>query len=679
LTEVLEAEGIPVEGDDVGAEPALTGNVIVDLLTGEERKWSEREEIVQRTIRVLAEEYRFPLEQMARDVSIQIEVNGRRRRKTADLVVYRDVETHELADADRLVVVRDPKTKTGDKTKGVDSLEQLLDAVESCEFGLWTNGRDVAYLRKRPGPLQNSFEELSDFPGAGESIDDLDRPDRRMARVAVAEDLRETVLRCHDYLYGNQSMRAERAFGELIKLIFCKIYDERLLRSDSGASRRFWVGLTERNNAEGQREITSRIKALFEAVKQDRDFRDAFRPGDELELQPKALAWVAGELARYDFLSAEVDVKGMAYEAVVATTMKRERGQFFTPRNVVQAMVEILAPEPGERVLDPACGSGRFLVACLDRFRRLEAEGMGEAGALELRRRRNSREVLAAGAGYARDCLFGIDVDPELVRAARMNMLINNDGHGNIVEANSLELTPAAFEQGEIPRGDELRFGTFDVVLTNPPFGAKIPVDDPSVLGNFDLAHGWERAEGVAWIRGSLRPKMPPEILFIERCLDWLRDGGRMGIVLPDGILGNPDLEPVRAWILRHAKILASIDLPVETFLPQVGVQASLLFLEKRPLNEVNAGLDPDYDIFMAVADHVGNDRRGTPVYRRDDDGYEVWRDEIEEMLVRRRGKDELDRRVVRRRVLADDLPLLSDAYLRWTRTGSLEILDGLS
>ena len=621
---MLEAEGIPVESDDVGAKPELSENVIVDLLTGEERKWSEREEIVQRTIRVLAEEYHFPLEQMARDVSIQIEVNGRRRRKTADLVVYSDVETPELDDADRLVVVRDPKTKTGDKTKGVDSLEQLLDAVESCEFGLWTNGRDVAYLRKRPGPLQNSFEELSDFPGAGESIDDLDRPDRRIARVAVAEDLRETVLRCHDYLYGNQSMRAERAFGELIKLIFCKIYDERLLRSDAAASRRFWVGVTERNDPEGQQQIASHIKALFEAVKQDRDFRDAFRPGDELELQPKALAWVAGELARYDFLSAEVDVKGMAYEAVVATTMKRERGQFFTPRNVVQAMVEILAPKSGERVLDPACGSGRFLVACLDRFRRLEAEGMGEAGALELRRRRNSREVLAAGAGYARDCLFGIDVDPELVRAARMNMLINNDGHGNIVEANSLELTPAMFEQGEIPRADDLRFGTFDVVLTNPPFGAKIPVDDPSVLGNFDLAHGWERAEEDAWIRGSLRPKMPPEILFIERCLDWLRDGGRMGIVLPDGILGNPDLEPIRAWILRRARVLASIDLPVETFLPQVGVQASLVFLEKRAIAEVNLGLDPDYDIFMAVAEHVGHDRRGVTVFRRDADGFEI-------------------------------------------------------
>lgn len=671
---MVVGEDTSIDDDGAGREAALTDNVIVDVLTGEERKWSDREEIVQRTIRVLAEEYRFPLEQMARDVSVQIEVNGRRRRKAVDIAVYKDVDGRELADAERLVVVRDPKTKTGDKTKGVESLEQLLDAVESCEFGLWTNGRDVVYMRKRPGPLQNSFEELSDFPGSGESIDELDRPDRRMARVAVAEDLRETVLRCHDYLYGNQSMRADRAFGELIKLIFCKIYDERVLRSDSGASRRFWVGVTERNNADGQQAITSRIKALFEAVKRDHDFRDAFRPGDELEMQPKALAWVAGELARYDFLSAEVDVKGLAYEAVVATTMKRERGQFFTPRNVVQAMVEILAPAPGERVLDPACGSGRFLVACLDRFRRLRAEEMGDAGVLELRKRRNSRDVLAAGAAYARDRLFGIDIDPELVRAARMNMLINNDGHGNIVEGNSLELTPAALVQAE--PGDDLGFGTFDVVLTNPPFGAKIPVDDPIVLGNFDLAHGWERADDGSWLRTALRSSMPPEILFIERCLDWLRDGGRMGIVLPDGILGNPDLEPIRAWILRRARVLASIDLPVETFLPQVGVQASLVFLEKRALHEVNAGLDPDYEIFMAVVEQVGHNRRGGPIFRRDPDGIELWREEIEEMLVRRGGSDVLDRRAVRRRVLADDLPLTVDAYMRWIETGHVEILD---
>src|SRR5436190_9114359 len=129
-----------------------------------------------------------------------------------------------------------------DPARGVALLQDLLDALDGCEFGLWTNGRDVSYQRKIAGPVQSRFEELSDFPGSGETLHDIDRPDRRIARVAVAEDLRETVLRCHDYLYGNQSMRAERAFGAMIKLIFCKIYDERHVRATSSYPRQFWVG-----------------------------------------------------------------------------------------------------------------------------------------------------------------------------------------------------------------------------------------------------------------------------------------------------------------------------------------------------------------------------------------------------------------------------------------------------
>ena len=224
----------------------------------------------------------------------------------------------------------------------------------------------------------------------------------------------------------------------------------------------------------------------------------------------------AGELARYDFLNAEVDVKGMAYEAVVATTMKRERGQFFTPRNVVEAMVEILAPQPGGTSSRPRLRIGRFLVACLDRLRRLRAEEMGPAGPLELRRRRNSARDHHESSGYARDCLFGIDLDPELVRAARMNMLINNDGHGNIVGGQQPRTDSARHRRRCCSALEQLGFETFDVVLTNPPFGAKIPVDDPAVLGNFDLGHAWEQTEDGSWLRGAMKAKMPPEILFIE-------------------------------------------------------------------------------------------------------------------------------------------------------------------
>lgn len=651
-------------------DPEPQDDVLIDILTGDERKSTAKELVVQRMIRVMAQEYGFPLEAMQRDVKITIEDgDGKRRKGIADLVIHAAPVDAALNQVERLVVVQPPGTKPTDGKKGVRFLEDLLDAVPVCEFGVWTNGRDVAYVRKKPGPIQSIFEELTDFPGKGESLEDLNRADRRMARVPVGDDLRETVLRCHDYLYGNQSMQAPRAFAEIVKLIFCKIYDEQRLRATPSYRRQFWVGVTERNTGAGQQAVAERIRDLFAEVRADSTFRDVFKPGDEIELQPKVLAWIAGELGRYQFLDAEVDVKGMAYEAIVATTMKRERGQFFTPRNVVEAMVEMLAPAPGERVLDPACGSGRFLVACLDRFRRLRAEADGEGSAAEMRRRRNSLQMLDAAADYARSCLFGVDVDPELQRAAKMNMLINNDGHGNLFVANSLEVTASDVAKGDFKGAEHLGFGTFDVVLTNPPFGAKIPIDDPDVLQGFDLGHHWkEMADGTYMKQeGKIKGKMPPEILFIERCWQWLKDGGRMGIVLPDGILGNPDNEPIRQWILEHARVLASIDLPVETFLPQVGVQASLLFLEKKSRRELNSGVDDDYPIFMAVAEHIGHDRRGNEVFRRDPDGFDLFETYEEEMPALRDG---VESRRLRRRQLADDLPLIADMYRAWRDDG---------
>lgn len=662
-------------GADVETDSA-TDVVLVDLLTGEARKRTDLEETIQRMIVVLAREYRFPLESIGRDVPIMTEQAGKKRRKRADLVVFEPDQPHELEHAIRIIVVRAQSAKPNDRSAGTPLLEDLLDAVDGCELGVWTNGRDISYLHKIRTPVQNHFEELVDFPGAGESLGDLELPDRRIARVAVTDDLRETVLRCHDYLYGNQSMTADRAFAEMVKLIFAKVVDERMLRASATYRRQFWVGLTERNDARGQADIAARIRALFDQVKHNRDFASVFRPSDEIELNSKALAWVAGELARYNFLDADVDVKGMAYEAIVATTMKQARGQFFTPRNIVEAMVEMLDPQPGERVLDPACGSGRFLVACLDRFRRMAAHarlGMDDASRDELRRLSNSPEIMREAGAYARGCLFGIDVDPQLVRAAKMNMILNNDGHGNLIEANSLELSRTGASDPAGPGGGELGFETFDVVLTNPPFGTKIPIDDPATLAAFDLGHRRKQNEGGAWFNTSvLRPKMPPEILFIERCLQFLRPGGRLGIVVPDGILGNPDNEHIRSWILEHARVLASVDLPVEAFQPQVGVQSSLLFLEKRPEADVSLGPDDEYPIFMGIAERVGHDRRGNPTFRRDPDGYELYENHVERFEVLRNGRIAVEERSLKRAVPADDLPLISAAYRRWLATGEL-------
>jgi len=261
-----------------------------------------------------------------------------------------------------------------------------------------------------------------------------------------------------------------------------------------------------------------------------------------------------------------------------------------------------------------------------------------------------------------------------------MNMVMNNDGHGNIYEANSLELVAAQHhDASERARGfmtDEMRdfvkrsggLSAFDYVFTNPPFGAKIPVEDRDILRAFDLGHAW-RKTGDAWTKGELHKKAPPEILFIEACFNFLKPGtGVMALVLPNGILGNPgeQMEFVRWWMLRQMELLASVDLPAEAFLPQISIQASCVFLRRRSQDELRlvAKAGPrQRAVFMAIADGCGHGRRGETRFRRDATGVELI--VAKEVRERREVRgDPVD--VVRRvqvRELDDDLPWISAQY----------------
>ncbi len=215
-----ESEG--ATGTDAIQECLPQEDVLTDLISGLEVRATPKEELVQRTIEVLAAEYKFPLTILGRDLTISIDINGKRARKSCDIVVFSPGAPKTVANAIRLIIVQPPGVKASDSRKGIQLLKDVMSPVDSCEFGMWTNGRDIAYLRKVQRALGEEWQELTDFPGYNESLDDLERPDRRMARVAVTSDLRDTVLRCHDYLYGNQTMSGERSFLEMIKLIFSR-------------------------------------------------------------------------------------------------------------------------------------------------------------------------------------------------------------------------------------------------------------------------------------------------------------------------------------------------------------------------------------------------------------------------------------------------------------------------
>lgn len=663
-------------------EVALGENEIICALTNKVVKVSDKELTLQSMISMMTEEYGFAPADMERDFKVKYidENEGKSKTQKVDLAIFEEGTYHDAENLIRFIIVaKDAKVKANDKKNGVEaSLENIL-VFTDCRFGCWTNGEDLQYQYSYEDDFgQILCESISDFPANGQTFADLEaQGERAMPRKPANESLVKTFKRCHDYIYGNEGMK-KTAFWELLNLIFCKLYDEkrRLRDAKEGISyrRKFWVGVKEQNTVEGQKAVAARIKGLFNELKTDGSFADVFDGNEMINLSDRGLAYVASELAKYSFLDATVDVKGTAYETIVSNTLKQEAGQFFTPRNIIKCMVEMLDPDQNTRVLDPACGSGGFLVMVLDHVRRKIARNMYPelTGAL-LEAKYNTPEVDDMVRDYARKMIFGFDFDPDLKKAARMNMVMAGDGHANIYNINSLEypkgskpdvalIAPRVKESIESSADKKFPFetsdsnaqGRFDMIFTNPPFGAKVEVAQ-------EISEAYQLNSSA------------PEVLFIEQCYNFLKPGGKMAIVLPDGILGNPNMLETRKWILEHFKLLASVDLPVETFLPQVGVQASLLFLQKKTDAERLIPIESeDYDVFMAIVEKVGKDRRGVPVYKKDDDGAELTFDTIKEWLT----YDSLDNvkvcsRIERKKQLDDDLPKVAEAYQQYKEARS--------
>lgn len=665
------------ENDNTAAsqnEIVLGENEMVCSLTNRVVKATEKEMTLQSMIAMMAEEYGFASEDMERDFKVKYEdqESGKTKTQKVDLAVFNAGHAHDADELIRFVIVaKDAKVKPNDKKAGVEATTDNILCATDCEFACWTNGEDLQYVHACEDDFgQVTCEAISDFPGEGQTLADLEaQGERAMPRKPANESLVKTFKRCHDYIYGNEGMK-KTAFWELLNLIFCKLYDEKRRFSDAkeGISyrRRFWVGVKEQNTKEGQAAVAARIKGIFEDLKESHIFKDVFDGSEQINLSDRGLAYVASELAKYSFLDATVDVKGTAYETIVSNTLKQEAGQFFTPRNIIKCMVEMMDPDQNTRVLDPACGSGGFLVMVLDHVRRKIAKNLyPDLDDVRLEAKCNSPEVNEAVREYAEKMIFGFDFDPDLKKAARMNMVMAGDGHSNIYNINSLDyphgskpdvpLIAQAVNQSIANSADkDFKFGTsddnaqgrFDMVFTNPPFGTKVEVDQ-------EIAERYE-----------LNSKAP-EVLFIETCYNFLKPGGKMAIVLPDGILGNPNTESVRLWILKHFKLIASVDLPVETFLPQVGVQASLLFLQKKTDAEMLVPIeDEDYDVFMAIVEQVGKDRRGVPVYEKDDDGAEILFEHTKKWLsIAENGREIVKQRKERIKHLADDLPKVAKAY----------------
>ena len=402
-----------------------------------------------------------------------------------------------------------------------------------------------------------------------------------VADLRPINNLKSVFKKIRDYCAGNVTgiTRDEKIAQNMMRLLFCKIYDEKTS-----------LDIVEFSNRprESNDLLLSRIEVLFDRVKEA--YPGLFNPEEKIEVQPKDLSFIVSTLEDYSILDADRDVIGDAFEELIGTSFRGGAGQFFTPRNVVQMMIDILEPREGEKIIDPACGSGGFLAYTLRYFLSSNTKNFH---------------------------IVGIDKDAFLAKIAKIYLSLIGDSDYRIYCENSLD-NPAKWRDDT--RGN-IRCGEFDIVLTNPPFGAKIPVIGKQLLGQYQLGHRW-RKQGK-WYRSleSLE-KQSPQVLFIERCVQLLREGGRLGIVLPEGIFGNPSDRYIWEYVNSVCSVTGVVSLPQETFQPSTHTKTSVLFLEKTTMRRDS--------LFMAIAGSVGHNKNGKPIYKVDaETGEEILDDDI--------------------------------------------------
>ncbi len=630
---------------------------VLDFIDGTTQRNETPEEYVRQEIaKSLVREYRYE----KTDIEVEFTVRVGSRKPRADLVIFPPSTNHKQENAFIIVECKSAKVKSEDKKDGVGQLQSYMAACPNVAYGMWTNGVERFCYRRIVKAGQVVVEEVPDIPEFGQDEQGEDRPRFDQLKPATSDALLFGFRRCHNYIAGNQGLQKPQAFWELLKLIFCKIHDER--HNDEV---QFYAAANERHGINGPLKVQKRIDGLFTQVKDD--YPTIFKTSEAIDLKPSVLAYLVSQLQMYSLLESDIDVKGRAYEEIVGSNLRGDRGEFFTPRNICRMAVAMLDPNEKHLILDPACGTGGFLITAMNQV--IEKIRAAELTKWGNNLTRAEEAIKARIKKFAEQFIVGMDFNPELVKASKMNMVMNNGGAGSLFQANSLEAPPS----WEPDLAERKLMGRVDILFTNPPFGSKIPVDQPSILENHDLGHIWNYDKATdKWIKSENSQKsQPPEILFIERCVKFLKPGtGRLAIVLPDGILGSPGLGYVRQWILKHTKVLASIDLHPDTFQPDVSIQTSVLVLERKSADliavEEAAGTINDYSVFMAVANHVGHDKRGNKTYVRDPKGNEVI-EEAEELVKEwENGKPTYQRQTTRKKVPDDNTLQIAQEFRRW-------------
>lgn len=572
---------------------------IVDFLSGVHLEETPEELVRQRYSRVLHYDYGYPKNVMRREVGIhagsKVLTDASGLQVRADIVVYANRSACSKGDQGNIRFVVECKRPT--ETSGYNQLASYI-FYTSAGGGVWTDGDDVQPYRR----LDDGLEPAPRIPSHGEAWSSVGRPNKSSLRKP--RDVRGLLRLCNNRLHGRGIDADEEDLTmDMVRILLAKSQDE----IQAGDIADFYVTPEEYSSAEGRGSVAQRVQGLF------RKFADnnpgVFGEHEKIGVSDDALVEVVAVLQAWQIMTRledadEWDVMGSAYEQYTHSHLKRARGQFFTNRLVVDFVVKALDPNSDTRALDPAGGSGGFLTAVLRHVRRKVISGAGSETAKE--------HQLA----NLRQRLYMVEISPRLVKIAKTAMLLNGDGHSGMTRGNSLG------PYGDLDDWIKARCGrgTPSLILTNPPFAGvgEGQINDPAVLSMYKVAQRWD------WVNGEYAPTSsdlvpcPPEMLFFERCLDWLAPGGQLGIVMPKGFLDTTTYRPARELLLSTCKLLGVINLHKNTFQPDTGVRTCVVLVRKLRTGEQ---VSEDHSIFMGISQRIGRDSEGRPVFAVDQNG----------------------------------------------------------
>lgn len=558
---------------------------ILDYISNQEIKATPEEiEAVQVYSKILVEDYEYPKNvlQTRPQFRVKVRPSDLKKEYPIDIAVFENNKKNE----DDIRIIVECKKKT--RKDGLDQLQDYL-RFSKATLGVWFNGSEKLFIRKIEKGGKVLFQEIPNIPKYKQRLEDIGKFLRK--DLKPAKNLKSNFKTIRNYLAANNvgATRDEVLAQELINIIFCKIYDEKFTRQDDIVT--FRAGIDEEPE-----NVSKRITTLFTEVK--KKYSDVLDNSDSINLDSKSIFYVVGELQNFSLTDSSRDAIGDAFEVFIDHALKGGQGQFFTPRNVVKMVIEMVDPTTEEKLLDPACGSGGFLIESMRYiWNKLEEEGK------QLNWPENEIEIEKQKVAIKN--LRGIDKDSFLSKVAKAYMALLGDGRGGVFCENSLDAPKNWTKKTQL----EIKLESFDVIVTNPPFGAKLPVTGEEIMKQFEFGYKWKlNRKEKKWEKNKIKEKEAPQILFIERCMQLLAPGGRLGIVLPDGILGNDKLGYIREYLINRAKILAVIDVPIETFMPHTSTKTSVIILRKYNEGEI---LEEDYEVFMAIADTCGHNRRG--------------------------------------------------------------------